>query len=172
MPIQIDQHLIDDLVKRQIEHDTVGRTASSPSTERGLTPSMLALLGAAADGTSTYGFLKQSQNHQAQIPFLPKSSGPIHHEDNAMYGLLKNNPVATGLSVAGTGLIGAILARKILGKRFPKIADALIANQGANQIGLAGRNIGGAGFVNGQPASSAESYNDSITQAIRRSHAK
>lgn len=158
MPIHIDPQLIDSLVKRQIEHDTAQRTMTpAPSQPPGdLSPKLLALLGAAADGASTYSFMRDGSGN----------------EDNALYRPLGKSPLATGLAVAGTGIASTALIHKILGKRFPVIAGALIANQGANQIGLAGRNLAGDHSIEGATVSTPDSYNRSVTQAIRRMHSQ
>jgi hypothetical protein len=173
MPIEIRQQLIDDLVKRQIEHDTATRTATHQSSDaRKIDPSLLAVIGAAADGASTYKFLSDRKAAQQvpagwQVPMAPfpgmKYAGG--GEDNPLYRPLENHPLATGLAVAGTGVLTTTLINRVLRKHFPKIADTLLANQGANQIGLAGKNVGPDA-----PEGSAESYNRSVTQAIRRSH--
>lgn len=151
MPIQINQHLIDDLVKRQMaqEQYAAPQPDVAQTSHSELSPSLLAILGGAADGISTFDFLR-------------KGTGV---EDNAMYRPLKGNPIATGLAVAGTGALTAAVLKKVLGKKFPKITDALLANQGADRIALAARNFSPEGHT-----SSSESYNNSITQAIRRTH--
>jgi len=86
---------------------------------RNIDPELLALLGGAADTASTYSFLK---------------SGKVG-EGNALYKPLKNNALATGLAVGGTSL-GMKGIRHLIRKKYPKIADALAANQGAYQLGL------------------------------------
>lgn len=156
MPIQINQQLIDDLVQRQIrQNEQKQQEAQQPAEGHDIDPSLLAVLGGVADGASTYNFLRQG-------------SGV---EGNKMYGSLNGSPLKTGLSVAATGLAGVGIA-KLLAKKFPKIANAMLANQAATQIGYAGKNIS-PDMLNGhRTSSSTESYNNSVTQAIRRSHEK
>lgn len=153
MPIEIRQQLIDDLMKRQVEHDTANRTrVTAPPIGQGreLDPSLLLLLGAAADGATTANFLR----------------GTTHVEDNAMFRGLNGNPLTTGLAVAGTG-VATVLAHKLLARKLPHLAKMLTANQAAERIGLAGRNISPDGRTSGN-----ESLTRSITQAIRRTHVK
>ena len=138
MPITIDPALVDHLVKRQVaaeqmqERFAPDAVESAPQGE--LSPSLLAALGAAADGASTYRFLK-------------KGTG---REDNAMFSsALHEKPALTGLIAAGTGLAGPLLGKALKGKLPKGIIEAIVANLAARTTAAAGMNIqGGAdGFT-------------------------
>lgn len=127
--LHIDNALIDELVKRQIEDEQQAqlfapRPQSPPQRPSEMSPETLALLGGLADAASTYTFLKQGAGT----------------ESNAMYRPLKNKPLATGLAVAGTAL-GAKGLRHLFRKKAPGLVNALAANQGAMQLGLGAANI-------------------------------
>lgn len=89
-----------------------------------ISPEQLALMGGVADSVGTYGFLKRG----------------VASEGNPMFSGLHNNPLATGLGVAGlsAGLYGA---RKLIGKKWPKVASALAANQGAEQLAMSAASV-------------------------------
>lgn len=140
MPLNLDGPLTQELLIRQAQEPTV-----SPEQQNDLSPTLLALLGAAADGASTYGFLK---------------SGTGKEGNRALSGM---SPLGAGIGAASSGLAGVGLA-KLLGKKFPKLADALIANQGARQIGLAAENISSPGVT--YKDSSDGLYNKKVGSAM------
>jgi hypothetical protein len=139
MPVTINPQILDDLVKRQIEAEQMQKrfapdAADAPAPEGSLNPSLLTALGAAADGISTYRFLK-------------KGTGT---EDNALFnGAVSNNPAMTGAIAAGTGLIGPLLAKVLKNKLPESVIDAVIANLGARTTASAAANFEGNadGFV-------------------------
>ena len=151
MPINIDQELINELVKRQMAEaeEPAPLDLDLPQQSRqsaSISPTMAAVLGAVADGSTTYRFLKRG----------------TAAEDNAMWGRLNNSPAKTGLAAVGTG-IGAAMLGKLLRNRLPKgVIDSVVANLGANQAGLAGFN------VMPRRNTSQDAYNKAITRAIRR----
>jgi len=119
-----------------------------PSSPREAPAGLMGILGAAADGASTYALLKKG-----------------YAEDNAAFGPLKGHPAATGLAAAGTGLAGVGLA-KLLGKKWPKVGEALSANYAAQAIGIAGKNAeqmqqGAFG------KSSVDDYRDAVLRGMR-----
>lgn len=132
MPIHIDPQHIEQLVKRQAEAEEMQKRFASPSTpaasQTELDPSLMAVLGAAADGLSTYQFLKRG----------------TAQEDNAMFGGLENKPGLTAMSVTGTGLAAPLLG-KLMKKKLPQgLIDAIVANIGGRSLAAAGANFDGA----------------------------
>jgi hypothetical protein len=123
------------------------RMVASGSGE--LDPTFMGILGALADGASTYALLKKG-----------------HAEDNQAFAPLKGHPAATGLAATGTGLVGVGLA-KLLGKKWPGLSRALTANYAAQSIGLAAKN-----FDQTQQGwfgeSSADAYRQAVTRALQR----
>jgi hypothetical protein len=116
--------------------DTVGRTAFAPEMPRipqrqstapssaSLDPYLVSMLGGLADTASTHAFLKRG----------------TATEDNALVsGLAKHPNVMTAVGAA-TNIALPLLLKKTLGKKWPKIAEALAANQGALQMGYGALN--------------------------------
>lgn len=118
MPLDLEGPLTQELLMRQ--------TQKPPQQEEreSLSPTVMALLGSAADGASTYKFMKEGRLS----------------EDNAM--LAGHGPLVTGLSAAGTGLAGIGLS-KLIGMKYPKIGNALLANLAGQQLGVGLQNFAG-----------------------------
>ncbi len=128
MPLDIDPALIEQLVQRQAMVERFAPQPALASLPPGeLPPSLMAALGAVADGASTYQFLKQGTGT----------------EDNAMFSGANNKPAMTALTVAGTGL-AVPLAGRLLRNTLPKsLIDAIVANIGGRSIAAAGSNLDG-----------------------------
>lgn len=146
MPINIDDELINELVKRQVaEQQTRKRVDTQPEDtphqQTTLSPTAASIIGALADGASTYSFLKRGTGV----------------EDNAMFGGLKGKPLATALSAAGTGLAAPLLGKLLKGKLPKGVIDALVANMGARTLATAGANFDGL---------EGESSFDQVTKAL------
>jgi uncharacterized membrane protein YebE (DUF533 family) len=121
--------------------------ARTPAARREPNPSLLALLGSLADGASTAYLLKRGGG-----------------EDNAMLRGLQGKPGLTGLAVAGGGLAQAAVTH-LIGKKFPKLGRAAMANQGATQIGLAAENFS---RPTGRSESSIDTYRQAVVRAMTR----
>jgi hypothetical protein len=99
------------------------RSPDGPSRPM-LSPEQLALVGGVADAASTYYFLKRGMGA----------------EGNRLLGATNSQPVQTAMG-ALLGMAGTKVARDLIRKKFPAVADALAANQGAQQLALAVTNI-------------------------------
>lgn len=97
---------------------------AQPKPEKTISPQHLATIGGLADAASTYAFMKRG---------TARESNPIAR---AMGG---NSPERTALA-AIVGLLATKAATGFIGKKFPKVADALAANLGAQQLSLATHN--------------------------------
>jgi len=92
-----------------------------PST---MSPEILSLIGAITDSAGTYKMLKSGTGV----------------EGNPLYSSLNNDPLKTSLAVAGTSLgIGGIAS--LIGKKYPKLANAIKSNMGASQLALGSSNF-------------------------------
>ena len=110
-----------------------------------LPPGVVSLAGGLLDAASTYTFLKRG----------------TAREDNALIQALARSPEATGL--AGVGLALALQpARRLLARKWPRVADILSANQGALQLGY------GAGNLDDEPGKSSDSYRSAVHQLQKR----
>lgn len=110
-----------------------------------LNSTLLAILGAGADGASTYHLMRQGSS-----------------EDNAIFA--GRSPATTGLAVAGSGVAQAGLTH-LLGKKFPKLAKALMGNQAGLSIGLAAENFA---RPTGRAESSMNTYRKAVAAAMAR----
>lgn len=115
--------MVERALQQQAMKPSTYETRSAPVRPTTMAPETLALIGGLADAASTAVLLKR---------------GGV--ELNPMYARLHNNPVTTGLAVAGSSLAMKGM-RHLLRKKVPWLADALAANQGAMQLGLAAANV-------------------------------
>jgi hypothetical protein len=115
------------------DEDTSGQDAVSPTK--------LATLGAAADAASTYVGMKRGG----------KETNPL---------VAERSPAVTAAGAAAGGGIAALITA-IVAKKWPKVANAIRANQGAEQLAAAVGNVAGS-------PDSAEDY----TSAMQRSAAE
>lgn len=115
-------------------------------SEPGMSPHTLATLGGLLDAASTYTFMKRGTH---------KEANPI------IRGLAGNNPELTGLTSLG-GLLATKLGTKLVGKKWPKIADAIAANLGAEQLGLGAQNIANTYNLQHAKRSSFGAWDDAI----------
>jgi hypothetical protein len=144
--LELDGPLAKEVMKRVINEPPkrkmdLGSTTSPSQTT--LNPTVAAILGAVADGASTYNMLKRGSMV----------------EDNAMFSGI-GSPAATGLAAAGTGLAVPLLARLLKGKLPKGIIDPIVANMGARTLGVAGSNFDGGGV------SSFDQLNNAITRNV------
>lgn len=118
-------------------HDSVGRTAfaaerpsipvkasSLGANPEPLDPYLTSMLGGLADTGSTLAFLKRG----------------TANEDNALMGGLSKHPGTMAALGAAANVALPLVLKHTLGKKFPKIAEALAANQGALQMGYGALN--------------------------------
>lgn len=149
MPIEA---LAQELLKREIAKDPNQYKApmaeSRPAPERKLSPGMLAVLGGIADTASTYAFAKTGQGR----------------EDNPALAGIKS-PGKLAVASMG-GLLASRLAAKLLGKVSPAAADALSANLGAEQLGLAVTNTNIAAGKKG--VSAFDTYHNTLLRHQKR----
>lgn len=116
---------MDEMVKRAlIAHPELNQpnpTPSIPSTShsRTLSPNLVSLLGAGADGVSTYNFLAHPRG--------------ITKEDNPL--LSGGSPFTAGLGAAGMGLGNMALAA-LIKKKWPSLAETLQAPIAARQLAV------------------------------------
>lgn len=93
--------------------------------ESGMSPHTLATIGGLLDAASTYAFMKRG----------------THKEGNALVNMIAGQqPEMTGLSAIG-GLLATKAMTKLIGKKWPGVADAIAANLGAEQLGLGIHNL-------------------------------
>jgi hypothetical protein len=129
--------LMQELVKREVEAraaEDAGRqwqlppawhaNLPVPQDMQAVSPGMLHTLGGLADAASTYAFTKRGTGR----------------ESNPALNFTKGNPEATGLAALG-GLAVSKGATALLRKLSPKLADAVSANLGAQQLGMAVNNL-------------------------------
>ncbi len=153
MPLQTD-HAVELAIKN------APKPTSMESVKKGLElpPELLAMFGAGADAASTYGFLKNSPKaHDGFTRLQPGQQART--EDNAMFA--GHGPAATAMGVLGSSL-GTLALEKLLKHKMPGVANALMANQGAQSLGLAAENI------NPNKDSSISTLNSKISTAVRR----
>ena len=98
------------------------RTAAKES--KPISPGMLATLGGLADAASTYAFMKTGRGVE-QNPLVR--------------GVAGSSPEKTGLAALG-GLAATKGLTALLRKKWPRFADAIAANLGAEQLALAAHN--------------------------------
>lgn len=92
--------------------------------ERGLSPQRLHTIGGLADAAGTYYFAKRGTGAEGN----PLLSGI-------------QNPELLGLGAVG-GLVATKAIAALIRKKYPKVADALSANLGAEQLGVGVNNVG------------------------------
>lgn len=154
MSLNIDQELINELIKRQIAQEQFTAPPKGESATRQnrseLDPSLMTLLGSLADGASTYTFMRQGRD-----------------EDNALYHKMgvTHSPIATGAMVAATGPLLELGIKKVLGKRFPSLARALSSQHAAQRVAIAAENF--SRNTGRKPESSGTSVDKAITHAIQ-----
>lgn len=135
--------LFAELMKRAVaEHaqlvDPPARQSSpQTSASQPMRPESMALVGGLADAASTYAMLQSGTGR----------------EGNPLYAGLHDNPIATGAGVVGSVLVNKLI-RALVRKKFPGLADAMAANQGREQLGLAAANT--AHSLNGPPYMSSQ----------------
>src|ERR1035437_8069641 len=119
-------HALDALLLEQERQKRWGpsvTTAPTPAPSS-MPPELLALLGGGLDAASTYKFLKDGSGS----------------EDNPMNHWAGKAPAGTAVGVASTAM-GQALLRAALRKKWPKVADAMAANQGAESLALGATNL-------------------------------
>ncbi len=123
------------------------RPAHIDSQERTLSPAMLHTLGGLADAGSTYAFMK---------------SGNGRETNPAVTAFAGNNPEKT-LVASLAGLAATKGLTGLIGKKWPRVADALAANLGAEQLALA---VNNTNIAAGQrPGDSFSKYGDTMVNA-------
>ncbi len=118
--------LANEMVRRDRERAALTQAYNPPAEPRNemdaLSPETVHLLGGLLDAGSTYAGMKMGKGR----------------EGNSMVNAVANqSPEMTGLTVAG-GVLGSKLLAHLIRKKSPKVADALQANLGAQQMGLGG----------------------------------
>ena len=89
-----------------------------------LSPTTASVLGGLADTASTYAFLKRG----------------TAQEDNPLVAGMAAQPGKMAAMGVATNLALPFLLKKTLGKKWPRVFDALAANQGALQMGYGALN--------------------------------
>lgn len=107
-----------------------------------LTPQRMHLLGGLADAASTYYMTKRGTRQEGD-PLVGRLGSP---------------------ETMGLGLVGQLAATRglaaLIRKKYPKVADALEANKGGMQIGLAAENV-----QSGPRPAALDSYTSAIDRA-------
>jgi len=118
-----------------------------------MSPHTLATIGGLADAASTYAFMKHGHNRELN---------PV------VNAIAKGNPEMTGLTAAG-GLLATKGLTHLIGKKWPKLADALAANLGAQQLGLGIHNFAHAtdSTYNNGKTSSTDEYKDALNRSAQ-----
>src|ERR1035437_10164139 len=118
-------HALDALLLDQERQRRWGPSMPAPTpATSSMPPELLALLGGGLDAASTYKFLKDK-------------SGT---EDNPMEQWAGKGPAGTAVGVASMAM-GQALMRAALRKKWPKLANAMAANQGAESMALGVQNL-------------------------------
>jgi len=120
-------------------------------SESGMSPHTLATIGGLADAASTYAFMKR---------------GNMRETNPLVNAIAKGNPEMTGLTAIG-GLLATKGLTHLIGKKWPKAADAIAANLGAQQLGLGVHNLANTtnmSYNNGKTGSFDE-YKNSINRS-------
>jgi len=129
MPDQPISNLASELMERELSRNPnqFKQAVSRPvdRSEPGMSPHTLATLGGLADAASTYAFMKKG---------VAKEGNPLV---NAIAG---GNPEMTGLTAIG-GLLATKGATHLIGKKWPKVAEIIAANLGAEQLGMGVHNF-------------------------------
>lgn len=115
------------LVKRIAAEPAPKTDTKKAKDPKSLSPDVAMMLSSLADGATTYSFLKRGRAS----------------ESNGLYGATGNDPLKTGLAVAGTGLLRT-LAMKFLKDKMPSLTpviDASTANAAASRMNAASEGI-------------------------------
>lgn len=120
----------------------------------GMSPQTLATLGGLVDAASTYTFLKRG----------------THNEGNPMINMISGgSPEMGGLAALG-GLAASKGVTHLIGKKWPRVADAIAANLGALQLGYGTHNF--AKTFNRQAGdpnkSSADEWSDVLVRNLNQ----
>ena len=111
-----------------------------------MSPQTLATLGGLLDAASTYAFMKKGTAREA----------------NPLVNMIaKQHPEMTGLTAIG-GLLATKGLTHLIGKKWPRAADAIAANLGAEQMSLGAHNLANMLDMdhNKKTTSSFDEYND------------
>jgi len=115
-----------EMMNRDRERAAITRAYNPPAAPRdemeALSPETAHLLGGLFDAGTTYAGMKMGKGKEG---------------NTAINAIANQNPEMTGLSVAG-GVLGNRLLASLVRKKFPKVADAVQANLGGQQMGLGG----------------------------------
>ena len=131
------------------------RVAEPQQKSGEISPKKLATIGGLLDAASTYAFLKKGTAKEAN-PMITAIAG--------------DSPEAT----LGTSLGGLLLSKALtglVGKKYPRVADAMAANMGASQMALGVDNFAKAfrnHHTNGKKEAWAE-WNDSLQRNTQHS---
>jgi hypothetical protein len=124
--------LAHEMLQRQMVDEDKKRPYRMPLIEpqgapeaKPIAPELAAMLGNVADAASTYSFLKAGTST----------------EGNAMYKGMGDKPLATSMSVLGSGLASQAVRAILRHAGQKKLADTLAGVQGGQQMGLAGNNF-------------------------------
>jgi hypothetical protein len=113
MPLDVSQAMVNEILQRS-------KPAEVRQVEtRPLSPDMVSLMGALADGASTTYEIAHNKATEA----------------NKAFGFTKNNPLATGAMAAGTG-VGMMMIAKLLRKSHPKLAEMLQGPLASRQLAV------------------------------------
>ena len=132
---------MDELISELVQREVAARAAEQPDPQwalppawhanqpvpqdmKALSPGLLHTIGGLADAASTYAFTKRGTGR----------------EDNPALNFTKGQPEATGAAALG-GLALSKLGTALLRKMSPRLADAVGANLGAEQLALAVNNL-------------------------------
>lgn len=154
MPLHTD-HAVQEFAKNA----PVPKRPGTENKSLELPPELMALLGAGADAASTFNFMKQGE---PKTGLQWGAQAPSVHEDNALFS--GHGPGATALGVLGSSL-GQLGLSKLLKRKAPGMANAMMANQGAESIGLAAENFSAP---TKRKESASDALNGKVTAAIRR----
>lgn len=117
------------------------RTRSHQATP--LSPPLTSVMGGLLDAASTYAFLKRGNKT----------------EDNRFVSGLSKHPAALG-ALGAVSTLAIQPAFKRLGKKWPRFAKALQANQGALQLGY------GAGNFQNSRGLTSDHYRDALHRSL------
>lgn len=115
------------LMNREMAKNPGQFKTATPSVraEKGISPHTIATIGGLMDAASTYAFMKRG----------------TAKESNPLVNMIANqHPELTGLTAIG-GLLATKGLTKLIGKKWPGVADALAANLGAEQMALGTHNF-------------------------------
>jgi len=142
-------------VQTPMDREPVPPTPASADTSA-MDPYTLSMLGGLMDTGSTYAFLKR------------KTAG----EDNKLVASLAQKSPALLTALGAAGNIAVPLLWKQLAKKFPKLAQAGAANQGALQFGYGALNMQNTLNPRRTSAGEGRSTSDRYTDAMLNTHRK